>query len=245
VTRYGAFVIATLLAWLCIAGGTARAQVSVSVTSTVAITVAAGANISNAGSFTVTNSSGANITISSINISTTSPGIFSSMTLTGQVPGSSSVSAPSSPNPPSTSNTFDFSALPVLLNGQAATFTLSAIASSAAAPTPTPASSLRDPNGGRVTYAAMVWAPGSGQPKVPAALVVALMLGLLLMTGRLRRRHLVVLAMGLILAASELGCGNTTTGATGSSTQVVQTISVSSGGAPTGLPASLGSITVQ
>jgi hypothetical protein len=86
----------------------------------------------------------------------------------------------------------------------------------------------------------------SGQPKVPAALVVALMLGLLLMSGKLRRRHLVVLAMGLILAATELGCGNTTnTGVTGTSSQIVETITVSSGGAATGLPASLGSITVQ
>ena len=73
----------------------------------------------------------------------------------------------------------------------------------------------------------------------------ALALGMLLMTGKLRRRHLVVLAMALILAATEVGCGNTTTGVTGTSTQMVQTITVSSGGAATGLPASLGSITVQ
>jgi type IV secretory pathway VirB2 component (pilin) len=240
-------IIVIAVAACCIGaiGGAASAQVSVAVTSTVAITVPAGSNISNAGSFTVTNNSGASITISSINLSATSPGIFSSLTLTGQVPGSSSISAPSSPNPPSTSNTFDFSALPVLLNGQAATFTLSGIASSTAAPTPTPGSSSLDLDRGRMAYAGMAWPSASGQPKMPAVLLIALTLGVLLMTGKLRRRHFVVLAMGLILAATEVGCGNTITGTTGTSTQVVQTITVSSGGAATGLPASLGSITVQ
>ncbi|HEV3108946.1 MAG TPA: hypothetical protein VGY99_00520 [Candidatus Binataceae bacterium] len=85
-----------------------------------------------------------------------------------------------------------------------------------------------------------------GQSKTPSLLLTALALGMLLITGKLRRRHLVVLAMALILAATEVGCGNTTTGGpTGTSTQVVQTITASSGGAATGLPASLGSITVQ
>jgi len=68
---------------------------------------------------------------------------------------------------------------------------------------------------------------------------------MLIMTGRLRRRHLVVLAMGLAMAATEVGCGNMTTGTTGTSTQAVQTVSASSGGTPTGLPTNLGSITVQ
>jgi hypothetical protein len=68
---------------------------------------------------------------------------------------------------------------------------------------------------------------------------------MLLMTGKLRRHHLYLFAMVLILAATDLGCGNTTNGITGTSTQQVQTITVSSGGAPTGLPATLGSITVQ
>jgi hypothetical protein len=85
----------------------------------------------------------------------------------------------------------------------------------------------------------------SGQSKTAGLLLTALALGMLLMTGNLRRRHLVVLAMGLILAATEVGCGNSTSGVTGTSTQAVQTLTVSSGGAATGLPASLGSITVQ
>jgi len=54
----------------------------------------------------------------------------------------------------------------------------------------------------------------------------------------------VLLALVLILAATEVGCGNTT-GASQTSDQTVQTVSVSSGGAATGLPANLGSITVQ
>jgi hypothetical protein len=93
-------------------------------------------------------------------------------------------------------------------------------------------------------YAALVWPRTGGQPQTPSLLLTVVALGMLLMTGRMRRRHLVVLAMGLILAATEVGCGNNTAN-TGTSTQAVQTISVSSGGAPTGLPASLGSVTVQ
>jgi hypothetical protein len=236
-----------ILVACCVSGiaGVARAQVSVSVTSSVSITVAAGASISNAGAFTVTNSSGANITISAVNLSATTPGIFSSMTLTGQVPGSAAVAVLSSPDPPGTSNTFDFSALPVLPTGQSATFTLSAVASSSPAATPTPSASSTDLRRGRVAYAGIMWPGPFKQSKMSSLLLSALALGMLAMTGKLRRRHLAVLAMALILAATEVGCGNTTTGITGTSTQAVQTITASSGGAATGLPANLGSITVQ
>ncbi len=227
----------------CMAGiaGVARAQVSVAVTSSVSITVAAGSSISNAGAFSVTNRSGSSITISAVNLSATNPGIFTSMTLTGQVPGTAAVAAPSSPNPPGTSNTFSFPGLPVLPTGQSATFSLSAMASTAPAPTPTSSDSGQR----KAVYAGITWPSASGQSKTPSLLLTALALGMLLMTGKLRRRHLVVLAMALILAATEVGCGNTTTGVTGTSTQAVQTITVSSGGTPTGLPATLGSITVQ
>jgi hypothetical protein len=229
----------------CVGGfaGVARAQVSVAVTSSVSITVAAGSSISSAGSFTVTNTSGATITISSINLSSTDGAIFSSMTLTGSVPGSSSVAAVSSPDPPGNSNTFDFSALPALPTGQAATFTLSGVASSAPSATPTPAAGV---SRGSPIYAGMMPSmPFGRSPATGAALTVVLLAGLI-MTGRLRRRHLVWLALAYVMAATELGCGNTTTGGvTGTSTQAVQTVTVSSGGTPTGLPANLGSITVQ
>jgi len=226
----------------CAAGvtGVARAQIGVAVTTSVAITVSAGSSISNAGTFTVTNTSGSTITISSINLSSTNPGIFSSMTLTGQVPGTPAVGAPSSPDPPGTSNTFDFSALPALPTGEAATFTLSAVASTSV-PTPTPVASLQ---GGRAAYAEMAWPSPFGRSKMPAALLTLVALGILITTGKLRRRHLVMLAMALILAATEVGCGNLTS-VTGSSDQMVQTITVSSGGTPTGLPADLGTITIQ
>jgi hypothetical protein len=223
--------------------GIARAQVSVSVTSSVAITVAAGASISDAGTFTVTNSSGANITISAVNISATGPGIFTSMTLTGQVPGTAAVAVQSSPNPPGTSDTFNFSALPVLPTGQSATFTLSAVATTAV-PTPT-SSDASDVMKRRMAYAGMTAPAPLTLSQRPVTLLSMLGLGILLMTGQLRRRHLLLLAMAVILAATEAGCGNTTTGATGTSTQAVQTITASSGGTPTGLPANLGSITVQ
>ena len=236
-----------ILTVCCVAGApaVAGAQVSVAVTSTVAITVSAGDDISNAGAFTVTNTSGANITISSINISATAPSIFTSMTLTGQVPGSSALAVLSNPNPPGTSNTFDFSALPVLPNGQAATFTLSAVASSSPVPTPTPSASSSDLKRGPTAYAGLTWPSPFKQSRMSSLMLAAMALGMLAMTGRLRRRHLVVLAMALILAATEVGCGNTTNSINGTSTQAVQTITVSSGGAPTGLPANLGSITVQ
>ncbi len=232
-----------LLMGCCVAWstGVARAQVSVTVTHSVAIAVSAGASISDAGDFTVTNSSGATITINSINLSVTDAGVFSSLSMTGQVPGFSAVVVQSSPNPPGTSNTFDFSALPALPNGQTATFSLSGTA--ALAPTSTPSPGLVDLRRSQVTYAGIMW-PLPERAKMPAGVLTALALGALLMTGKLRRRHLILLAIAVVLAATEVGCGNGSNFG-GSSTQTVQTITVSSGGTPTGLPANLGSITVQ
>jgi hypothetical protein len=237
------WLVATMACCVVGIAAVARAQVSVAVTSTVAITVAQGASISNAGAFSVTNSSNASITISAINLSATNAGIFSSMTLTGQVPGSAAVSAPSSPNPPGGSNTFNFPNLPALLNGQTATFQLSAIATSGPVPTPTSDSVHRKRL--EVLYAGMMWPLALGHSRTANILLSLVAMGMLLMAGKLRRRHLVLLAMALILAATEVGCGNTNSGVTGTSTQVVQTITASSGGSATGLPASLGSITVQ
>jgi hypothetical protein len=166
------------------------------------------------------------------------------MTLTGQVPGSASVAAPSSPSPPASSNTFNFPSLPALPDGQTATFTLSAVASNSPAPTPTPASAAGI-SGGRVAYAGMML-PSPLKSRMPGVVLTVLALGMLMMTGKLRRRHLLILALAVILSATELGCGNTTNGSvTGTSSQTVETITVSSGGTPTGLPATLGSITVQ
>ena len=99
--------------------------------------------------------------------------------------------------------------------------------------------------GGRLVYAGVM--PPShlaGRRAAGVTLTAWLLVGLI-MTGRLRRRHLIWLALAYVMAATELGCGNTTTGVTGTSTQEVQTVTASSGGTPTGLPANLGSITVQ
>lgn len=240
--RPGLWLIVLFACYVGGIAGVARAQVAVAVTSSVSITVGSGASISNAGSFTVTNSSGATITISSINLSATDGAIFSSMTLTGQVSGSPAVAVVSSPDPPGNSNTFNFSALPALPTGQAATFKLSAVASSAPSATPTPVASLLR---GRPVYAAMMPAMPFSRSRTSGVALTVLALAGLVMTGRLRRRHLVWLALAYIMAATELGCGNPTTGVTGTSTQAVQTVTVSSGGTPTGLPANLGSITVQ
>lgn len=222
--------------------GVADAQVSVAVTSSVAITVSAGATFSNGGAFTVTNSSGSTITISSINLSLTNPAVFGSLTLTGQVPGQASVA--SSVSSPTGSTTFSFTSLSALPTSQTATFTLSGLASSSPVPTPTPAASSSDILRGRTAYAGLMLPSPFRHANGSTAFLTALALGMLMMTGRLRRRHLVVLALALVLAATELGCGNGTSGV-GSSTQAVQTITTSAGGTPTGLPATLGTITVQ
>jgi hypothetical protein len=239
--RPGLWLIAIFACYVGGIAGVAAAQVAVAVTSSVSISVGAGASVSNAGSFTVTNTSGANITISSINLSATDGAVFASMTMTGQVPGTAAVAIPSSPDPPGNSNTFDFSSLPALPTGQAATFTLSAVASTAPSATPTPSASLMR---GRPVYAGIMPPIPFGSRASGVALTVLLVAGLI-MTGRLRRRHLIWLALAYVMAATELGCGNMTTGVTGTSTQAVQTVTVSSGGTPTGLPANLGSITVQ
>jgi len=242
--RPGGWLIILLACCMGGIAGVARAQVSVAVTSSVSITVAAGSSISNAGSFTVTNTSGANITISSINLSATDGAIFSSMTLTGQVPGTAAVSAVSSPDPPGNSDNFDFAGagLPVLPTGQTATFTLSAVASSSPVATPTPGAGV---SRGSPTYAAMMPSMPFGRLQASGMALTLVLLAGLIMTGKLRRRHLVWLALAYVMAATELGCGNMTTTGTGTSTQAVQTITASSGGTPTGLPANLGSITVQ
>lgn len=233
-----------ILIAFCLTGvaGVAHAQLSVAVTSSVAITVNAGDTISNAGAFTVANTSGSTITISSINLSLSNSAVFASLTLTGQVPGQASVA--SSVSSPTSSTSFDFSSLPALPTGQTATFTLSGLASSSPVPTPTPASSSSDILRGRTAYAGFMLPSPFSHAKGSTALLTALALGMLLMTGRLRRRHLVVLALALVLAATEVGCGNGTSGV-GSSTQIVQTITASGGGTVTGLPATLGTITVQ
>ncbi len=127
--RYPGFWTITLIACcLCGVAGVAQAQVAVTVTSTVAVTIGAGDAFSNGGAFTVANTSGSDITISSINFSLTDSAVFASLTLTGQVPGTSAIA--SSVTSPTDSTTFDFSSLPVLPNGESATFTLSGLASS-------------------------------------------------------------------------------------------------------------------
>ena len=244
VKRYPGFWTIILIACcLCGVAGVAQAQVAVTVTSTVAITISAGDAFSNGGAFTVANTSGSDITISSINFSLTDSAVFASLTLTGQVPGTSAVA--SSVASPTDSTTFDFSSLPVLPSGETATFTLSGLASSSPVATPTPSSDSSDILRGRTAYAGFMWPSPFSHAKGSTALLTALALGMLLMAGKLRRRHLVVLALALILAATEVGCGNGTSSNVGSSTQVVETISTSIGGTPTGLPASLGTITVD
>src|SRR5260370_23577868 len=146
----GRWLFILMACWVGGLAGVARAQVNVTVTSTVAITVSPGSNISNAGGFTVTNTSGSTITISSINISATDGGIFDSLTLTGQVPGTAAVA--SSITSPTSSNSFDMSTLPALPTGQAATFTLSGGGRSSPVPPPNPRCA-RSPVPARPAYA--------------------------------------------------------------------------------------------
>jgi hypothetical protein len=240
VTRFSVFWLFILAVCLGATAGAARAQVSVAVTSSVAITISPGASVSNAGTFMVSNTSGTAIAISSITLSASNGAIFSNMTMTGQVPGNQAIVVDSDPDPPGNSDSFNFSALPVLPNNEAATFTLGIVAVTS---TTTTSDSSR-PARGRVVYAGMMGPSPLRQSRMPGLLLSVLALGMLAMTGKLRRRHLLVLAMALVLAATEVGCGNSSSSTLGSSTQTVETVSISSGVA-TGLPAGLGAITVQ
>lgn len=217
----------------------------VSVTSPGNGSYSTGAGISNLGTFVVTNNTSLQILISGVTIGVSNPSAFSTMTLTGTVNGKTQA-VNISPINTSNSTNFTFTAV---LPGGAALFVLSGTATSAL-PSPSPgatsgssSSVVLDTGGASLG----VWPRGVGQP--PLWLLALLMVGLLIAGGKLERRHLVVLALGVVMAATQLGCGNVSLFGSGSSgitsTQSVNALAISSGSvAPGNLPAALGTITV-
>jgi hypothetical protein len=216
-------------------GGVAHAQANatVTVTQTVNLTVGAGTTVANAGQFTVANNTGSAMTITGVTLAVDHPGLFSSMTMTGTLGGTSQ---PSTVSPPGSSVDFVFSL--AVGNGQTATFNLAAVVSN------TPIASA-GPRSGHPVYAAISWPAPSGKSGTSGAMLTALAMGILLMTGRLRRRHLAFLALALIMGATELGCGDSISGVIGTSSQSVTALAIDTAPTVNGLPAALGAISVQ
>jgi len=160
--------------------GIAQAQqLTVAVTNSGTQTTSPGSSVS-PGEFSIANSYSTNVTVTQVQLSISNPSLFSSMTMTAT---GSDTSSQTINVPLQTSSTITFaSPVPLNVNQPAATFYLSAkIAGGTATATPTTAA-----NAGGVDFA----------------------IGMLWMDGRLRRRHLVMLMLALVLAAAEVGCGN-------------------------------------
>lgn|GEM_PF-3578041 len=238
------YLVILLIAGLLGFAQSASAQL-VSVTSPGNGSYSTGAGISNLGTFIVTNNTSLQVLISGVTIGVSNPSAFSTMTLTGTVNGKTQAVNIS---PINTSNVTNFT-FTALLPGGVARFVLSGTATSTL-PSPSPgatstsSSSVTLDTGGTTLG---VWPRGLGQP--PFWLLALLSIGLLIAGGKLERRHLVVLAVGAIMAATQLGCGNVSLFGSGSSgitsTQSVNALSISSGSvAPGNLPAALGTVTV-
>jgi hypothetical protein len=206
-------------------------QVTVDVTNRADLTVSAGESVSDGGDCTITNNSSTDtVTVTSITYTLSDPGLFSSTTLTlnGNAQTSSS---PASSN----SATFDVSIAP----GASVDCTLSADISSS--PTNSSAASSVKP---RVVYASIMTVDRLGACNRGLAGFAILVLGVALFMGDRRRAHLVVVVMGLLLATTEIGCGN---GSSGTSTQIITSVAASSSAGTTvsGLPATLGTMTLS
>jgi hypothetical protein len=207
-----------------------------SLSSTGTQTLQAGSSFSDGGTVTVTASGvSGTLTFSSVTVSVSNPNVFSSLTLNASSPnGSESDDVPLA----SGDNTITLSQI-TLSNGQTATFTLTGVV------TTTPSSiNLVRRQLHRFESASMLSSgPGGAFTMLLMGLIAFVLLAA---NGRLRRKHLIGLAVWLVMAAVVAGCGN---GGTGSSDQQFATISAtSSSGATinvTGLPIDMGTISVQ
>ncbi|MGO9056309.1 MAG: hypothetical protein ACLQU2_02825 [Candidatus Binataceae bacterium] len=218
----------------------ARAQtLSVSLSSDGTQSLTAGSSFSNGGTITVTASavpSGATVTIDSITLSVGNAGLFDSLTLSGSAPrGSSDFSVPLT----SGSNTATFSSIE-LSNGQSATFVLNGMATS----NPPAGSNFAMRRLRHFEQASMLpAAPAMGLSLVYLGFAA---LGLLAMSGRLRRRHLAIFAVWLLMAAGVMSCGQ---GGSASSDQQITAVSATSSSGNTvsvsGVPVDLGAISVE
>ncbi len=221
--------------------GTARAQtLNVTLSTDGTQSLSAGSSFSNGGTITVTANgvpSGATVSITTVTLSIGNAGVFNSLSLDGSSPGGTeSFSLPLT----SGSNTASFSSM-TLTNGQSATFALNGTVSNTP-PSGTGVTSRRELQ--NVRLASMLPARAAGGASMMLMAVIAL--GLMAVSGKLRRRHLVMFAIWTIMAATVVGCGQ---GGSASSDQQVMAVSATSsnGGtvSATGLPVDLGTITLQ
>jgi len=252
----GAKASLALMVGLAIAlcAGVAQAQLTVTVTDSGTQTTSPGSSVS-AGRFTVGNGSTTTAeTISSVTISISNPSLFSSMTLIGT--GSDGTTTQTLSVPLQSSSTVSFTVtcsgcttagLPVAVGTQTASFSLSATIAGGATATPTSDS-------GGIAFASLFWPHHNAASRTILTLLGLFAVGMLWLDGRLKRRHLVALAIALVLAATEVGCGNcsgsllgcggSNTG-TGSSDQQITQIGTPTSVSLSGVPADLGTITSQ
>jgi hypothetical protein len=196
--RWSGIVFVICLACFC---GVANGQtLNVSLSSSGAQSLTAGSDFSNGGTITVTATgvaSGATVTITGLTLSVSNAGVFDSLTLTGSAPsGSSAFDVPLT----SGSNDATFSSIE-LSDGQSATFVLSGTVSSTP-PTGGGLVRLRLQN----VQQASVFPPGPATGLLMFYIGLAA-LGLLAMSGKLRRRHLAMFAVWLLMAAGVMSCG--------------------------------------
>jgi len=205
----------------------------------VSTLVKAGTN-ADAGSFTLTNTTGAALSLTSITVSLTTPGVFATLTMTATVEGGSPQTASATP---SSSAQFLFATPVNIPSGGTATFALQGITASKA---PAAAGLIggfgdRGPRAGSGGRALWIW-------------MIVLLAGAAAIRPRWRMHWI---AAGLILiAAIATSCGgssgsSTSGGSKQSSTQSIAQgairISDGQGGwvEASGLPATLGSVTVK
>jgi hypothetical protein len=207
-----------------------------SLSSTGTQTLAAGSSFSNGGTVTVTASGvSGTVTFSSVTVSVSNAGVFDSLTLNASSPnGSESDDVPLTNG----DNTITLSTIS-LSNGQVATFTLTGTVSSS----PSSVNLVRRQLHRFETASMLSSGPGGAFTMLLMGLIAFVLLAA---NGRLRRRHMIALAVWLVMAAAVAGCGN---GGSASSDQQFSTVSATaSTGATinvTGLPVDMGTISVQ
>jgi hypothetical protein len=227
-------------AWIALGAGTARAQLSVAITSSGTQTTSPGTTV-DAGAFTVTDTSTTTgVTITQVQISIGNPSLFSAMSVTGTAPDGTSQTESL---PLQQSSTVSFTGLPLSI-GEAATFTLSATI--AGSPTPTPSA-----NDTSVAFAS-IWPASRIASNIFLAILGMALLSMLGLDGRLKRWILMALVLVLAVTAGSLGCGDcslygcgSSGNGIGSSEQQVTGIGSSQDFSVTGVPADLGTITSQ
>lgn len=182
------------------------------------------------GVFTVKNTSAAAISVTSVTISFSNPGLFDQATLDG-TPPSATATVSATVRPLTASTQFSFAAPVLLQPGDVGTFSFTTIISF------------------NPTQGALV-SPLRGRPAMLFALALG-MVGLVAAPLPARRRRLIALTAGLLVLASAalVGCGNSSNSGTGAPFESSMTITAvgatgTGGGGFNGLPGSLGTISL-